>query len=52
MKFAAAIIAHFSRAKSQEPDAFEKRLLSLGVQPARRSRRAQPSLFIRTPRAA
>ncbi|MCB2126112.1 MAG: hypothetical protein H6897_05590 [Rhodobacteraceae bacterium] len=52
MKFAAAIIARFSRGKSQEPDAFEKRLLSLGTMPARRSRRPQPSLFIRAPRIA
>jgi len=52
MKIAAAIIARFSRAKSQEQDAFEKRLLSMGTQPARRSRRAQPTLFIRAPRVA
>lgn len=52
MKIAAAIIARFSRARTQEPDAFEKRLLSMGTQPSRRSRRAQPSLFIRAPRTA
>lgn len=51
MKFAAAIIARFARAKAQEPDAFEKRLVLMGAQPARRSRRAQPSLFIRAARA-
>lgn len=52
MKFAAAIIARFSRARSQESDAFEKRLVSLGTQPARRGRRPQPSLFICAPRTA
>lgn len=50
MKFAAAIIARFSRAKVQEPDAFEKRLLSMGTHAERRSRRAHPSLFIRASR--
>lgn len=52
MKLAAAIIARFSRAKSQEPDVFEKRLLSMSAPSARRSRRVQPSLFIREPRIA
>lgn len=50
MKFAAAIIARFSRAKSQEPDAFEQRLLVMGAQTACRGRRAHPSLFIRASR--
>lgn len=52
MKIAAAIIARFSRSRTQEPDAFEKRLISMGAQPVRRSRRARPSLFIRVARVA
>jgi hypothetical protein len=47
MKFAARILSQFSRNKTSEPDAFEKRLNSLGQQSKRRSRVALPSLFIR-----
>jgi len=52
MKLAAAIIAVFSRGRAQEPDAFEKRLMSMCTNPARRSHRARPSLFIRAARSA
>jgi hypothetical protein len=47
MKIAALILSQFSRSKSSETDAFEKRLNDMGQQSKRRSRVALPSLFIR-----
>ena len=47
MKIAAFIISQFSRGKSEEPDAFEKRLSHFGTESQRRNRVALPSLFIR-----
>jgi len=47
MKFAARILSQFSRKKSDDMDAFEKRLNVMGEQARRRSRVALPSLFIR-----
>jgi hypothetical protein len=47
MKLAALILSQFARSKSNEPDAFEKRLSMMGKETKRRSRVALPSLFIR-----
>jgi hypothetical protein len=47
MKFAAIILAKFSRKQTAEADVFEKRLVNLGKQASRRSRIATPSLFVR-----
>lgn len=47
MKLAARILSQFSRGKSSEVDAFEKRLSTMGKESRRRSRVALPSLFNR-----
>lgn len=52
MKLAALILSRFSRSKSNEPDAFEKRLSMMGKETRRRSRVALPSLFNRQTSAA
>ncbi len=47
MKLAQKIISQFARKKSDQPDAFEKRLSNLGKEAQRRSRSVLPTLFIR-----
>lgn len=47
MTLVARIISQFTRRQSDEMDAFEKRLNTLGQQSKRRSRVARPSLFNR-----
>lgn len=52
MKLAALILSQFSRSKSSEVDAFERRLSNMGKESKRRSRVALPSLFNRQASAA
>ncbi len=53
MKFAAAILNRFSRSKADQPDAFETRLMSMGIEGARRGNQSVlPTLFIRAARTA
>ncbi len=51
MKIAAAIINRFSRSKTDEVDAFETRLMSMGAERTRRSRAVLPTLFVRAGRS-
>lgn len=47
MKLAEKIISQFARKKSDQPDAFEKRLNTLGKEAQRRTRTITPTLFVR-----
>ncbi len=47
MKLAEKIISQLVRKKSDQPDAFEKRLTNLGKEAQRRGRTVLPTLFVR-----